>query len=290
VVIIAAQMLANMVVHTNAAIQEGYFNGAWQIIGNLLGLIGLIAAIRFEAGLPTVVAAFMLGPLLATVANGVHLFVYRHPWMRPAFSFVSWSLARETASLGVWFLLLQLVVSIVPAVPHLVTSRVLGLPAVAVFSVAWRLASAAVLLQRIVLNPLWPAYAEARTRGDWNWVRRTVQRSVVVSGTTGLAASIALVAGGNWIISVWVGAEVVPPAGVLSGIAMWVLTSSFLGPLAMLLNGMGRIRVQALFGSVFVLFFTVVSLVLARKYGLAGVAWGYGVAYTLPSLLVAGCL
>ena len=288
--ILAFNMAVSVVVHTNVALQEGYRNGAWQIVGSITGLLGLIVAIQLKAGLPVLITCYLLGPLLASVANGIHLFYDRHPWTRPALSAVQWSLVREMASLGFWFFLFQVQLSFNAAVPNVVTSRVLGLDKVAVFSITWRLASVAVFLQSVMVRSLWPAYAEARVRGDWAWVRSAVSRSLALSTIVGVTGGLVLVQWGAPIISAWAGADVVPPQGVLWGLAVWVVSSSIYGPLTTFLNGMGMIKVQVLFGIVFSCVLVILCSLLTKPFGLVGLSWAYGAAYTVPSVVVAGLI
>ena len=167
-------------------------------------------------------------------------------------------------------------------------SHLLGLEYVAIFAVAFKLASVSVLIQSVLLTPLWPAYAEARTRGDWSWLERTLKRSLMLCGAIGLITSIIMVVFGSPIIKIWVGADTIPPRGVLWGLGVWVLSWSLYGPLSMFLNGMGRIRIQALYGIIFSVFMLCLCIVFTRYFDLVGSAWAYGAAYSFPSLVVSG--
>ena len=95
---------------------------------------------------------------------------------------------------------------------------------------------------------------------------------------------------GSKIIKVWIGTSIVPPDEVLWSLGAWVITSSIYAPLTMFLNGMGRIKIQAICGVMCTGFMLYTIVVLTRNFDLAGCAWAYGLAYTVPSIMVAGVI
>lgn len=288
VVMSALNMALSPILRVNMALQEDYINGLWQAVGNVVGLVALIAAIRFGAGLSVLLACYMLGPIVSTVVNGLLLFFYRHPWIRPTLDDIRWADAWGLAKLGFWFLVIQVATSLNSVIPTLVISHILGLEHVAVFSIALRLASVALIIQYAILTPLWPAYAEAAKRGDWVWVVKTLKRSILLSTGIGAAMSASMIVLGPIIIMAWVGANAVPPEGVLWGLAAWIISCSINGPLAVLLSGLGQIKIQALAGVVFSIFMLVSSILFTEYFNLPGAAWAFGITYTLPSMIVGG--
>ncbi len=285
VIIFALNVALSVIIRVNMALQQGYINGVYQIFGNILGLLALIVSIKLKAGLPVLVASYMFGPVLATVANGFYLFLYKCPWAKPSLRHLDISIARDLLVLGVWFLLLQVVVTFNNAIPNLVISHILGLEYVSIFAIAFKLAGVAVIIQTVIVAPLWPAYAEARTSGDWSWLERTLKKNLMLCGAIGLITSIVMVVFGSPIIRIWAGSDFVPPRGVLWGLGAWVLTCSLHGPLTIFLNGMGRIRIQSLYGIIFSVFMLCFCIFLTKYFNLAGSAWAFGSAYSFPSLI-----
>ena len=73
----------------------------------------------------------------------------------------------------------------------------------------------------MLLAPLWPAYGEARERGDHAWVKKTLIRSLFIAvGFAAVAATI-LLAAGPWFMRLWVGDAVTPSSLLLLGLALW---------------------------------------------------------------------
>ena len=63
--------------------QEMFVASAWQALGSLLGLAGVIVAVAVGASLPYLVLAVAVAPALALAGNGGELFFRRRPWLRP---------------------------------------------------------------------------------------------------------------------------------------------------------------------------------------------------------------
>ncbi|MGH9840087.1 MAG: oligosaccharide flippase family protein [Blastocatellia bacterium] len=82
------------------AFQEGYVYQIWTGAGGLFAAFGLWTAIRFEAGLPWLCAAFLGGMLMADLASSVYLFGWRRRWMMPRLRDFDRTRARLLLRLG----------------------------------------------------------------------------------------------------------------------------------------------------------------------------------------------
>ena len=72
--------------------QEGFIDSAWTAASKLLALTGLFIVVKLQRGLPWLVFAVVGLPVLVTCANGVALFFFRKPELKPRFEDVSWEL------------------------------------------------------------------------------------------------------------------------------------------------------------------------------------------------------
>ncbi|MEY2880576.1 MAG: hypothetical protein RLZZ15_2956 [Verrucomicrobiota bacterium] len=117
-----------------------------------------------------------------------------------------------------------------------------GFEASAAFAILQRLFGAVQQGHALLLGPLWPAYAEAATRGDAAWLRRSFRISITL--TLGAAAAVAGIAAlVPWILPRWLGAEAPAlTAGFVwltaGGIALAMVAQAF----AWFLLGLGRLQ------------------------------------------------
>ncbi len=267
--------------------QEGFASNLWQCLGSVLGLVGVLAAIALEAGLPWLVLAMSGGPLVALALNWGAFFGAR-PWLRPRWSAVSAAEARAVSHIGLLFFVLQVAGAVAYASDNLVIAQLLGPEAVTEYAVPARLFLIAPTLLGMVLNPLWPAYGEAAARGEMAWVHRTLRRSLAAALLVAAPFAVALVALGPQIIRLWVGDQVAPSLPLLLGFGAWTLVSCLGGVVAMLLNGLTVIRFQAVTATLTAAVAIGLKLALAGPAGLPGVIWASAIASICCTLIPSG--
>jgi O-antigen/teichoic acid export membrane protein len=264
--------------------QDGVINDLWSGIGNVTGLIGVLVVIYLRGGLPWLVVAFSGAPILATFMNGLLLFVFQRPWLRPKPDNFSAECLRRLFGLGSMFLLLQVSMSLGFLSDNIIVAHAISANAVAQYAVPQRMFGFASILVGLLLGPLWPAYGEAVARGDHEWVRRTFRRSLKYAMLVSGAAAALFVIFGHGIVQLWVGSSINPSLILLVGFGIWTVMSSAGSAIAIFLNGAGVLRFQigtALSMAIAAVF---LKLLLATRMGVAGIIWGTDLAYLFVAL------
>lgn len=266
-------------------LQQGYVNSMFVGGGNIMGLVLVVVAIQMRLGLPWLVLAMAGAPLLATLVNGFAL-VARSPWLRPSLHDMNFAVARSLLRVGLLFLVLQLAVAVAFTSNSLIIAAMIGPSAVADYAVVSKLFMIPTLLVSFALGPLWPAYREALSRGDVQWVRRTFRRSIRLSLSVAGPVSAALVVLGLPVIAVWVGTSSVQPSfGLVVAIGIWTPLSAVGTAVAMLLNGAQVMRFQVVVALLMATANILLSIVLTSRIGVAGVVWGSIIAYSAFELI-----
>jgi O-antigen/teichoic acid export membrane protein len=265
--------------------QEAFWNDLWLAVGSLLGLVGIFAAMRLQAGSPGLILALVGAPVLALLINGLILFGVRRPGLRPQFSKVSNTMARGIANLGVQFFILQIAVAVAYTADRIVIAQIMGAEMVPQYGVPQRLFGMVSMLVGFVLIPLWPAYGEALAQGDFSWIRRTLFKSIRLVLLVTLPASLFLVVFGNYFIDLWVGSAIQPTFLLLLGLGLWTVISSVGNALAMALNGLSIIRLQVFLAVIMAAVNLTLSIVFTTRYGVAGPVWGSVISYTFIVLI-----
>jgi O-antigen/teichoic acid export membrane protein len=265
--------------------QEGFFNSIWQALGNLFGLGSVLLAIHLKANLPWLVFAMAGVPILATAMNGLVLFCFRRPWLIPKIKFVSFVVAQRVLKTGFLFLILQIAGAIGYQSDNFVISHFLGASYVPQYSIPMKLFMQVPLLLGFVLSPLWPAYGEAITRRDVAWIRKTFSRSIKFSLSVNIIPALLLIIYAPAIINIWVGSKIMPPFILLLGLGIWTILTSLGGPIAVLLNGTGAIKIQIICASLMGISNILVSIFLVSKIGVAGPIYGTLITWTFFNLI-----
>jgi O-antigen/teichoic acid export membrane protein len=265
--------------------QEGFTNGLWNAVGAVIGLGGMLVAIRVRAPLPWLVLAVAGAPVIATILNGILLFGWRRRWLRPRLGLASWDTVRSLIGLGLLFFVLQGAAAVAFGSDNFITAQVLGPTAVVQYSVPARLFTIPTLLLAMALTPLWPAYGEALSRGDTAWLRRTLFVSLVGTTAVALLMSAALCLTARPILRLWVGHDLGVPMALLVGLAAMAVLNGSGHCLAMFLNGTGALRFPAACAVVMTAAVIVLKLLFARWWGVSGIVWGNVAGVTLLDAL-----
>jgi O-antigen/teichoic acid export membrane protein len=266
-------------------LQEGYLNSAFVAAGNLLALAALLAVIGLRLGLPVLVVALMGAPLLTGLLNAGLLFGRQRPWLTPRIERVDGPTVSVLLRSGWQFLVLQLAMAAAFYSDSLIAARIIGPTAVAEYAVAVRLFLIPTILVTAGLSPLWPAYGEAIARGDIEWIRVTLRRSLALAILITLPLSVLLALAAEPILYVWIGEAVRPPPALIAGMAAWTVLNAIGTAVAMYLNGLHLLRVQVVTAVVMAVLNVTLSVVLAMRIGVAGVILGTVIAYPLSTLI-----
>ncbi len=265
--------------------QEGFVNSAWLALGNLLGLGGVLLVIHLQAGLPWLVLMLAGAPVLALLLNGIILFRFRRPWLRPRWEFVESDAVRRLLDLGGAFFVLQVAVAVTFSSDNIVAAQVLGAEAVSDYGVPMRLFMTVSLLVGMALQSFWPAYGEAIARQDIRWVRRTLTRSLVATVAVSTFPALFLILFGRPLILWWTAGEIETSLVLLTGLAIWTVLSATGNALAMFLNGANIIRFQAICAVLLMVAALAAKIFFARRFGVPGIVWGTVGAYVLFTVL-----
>jgi O-antigen/teichoic acid export membrane protein len=288
---LVACMLINLpfgtVQRVQIGLQEGYRASAWNGLGAPLGLGFMAVAISLHLGLAWIVAATTGGLLLASAMNFAVFFFRKRPDLRPAIRDFDPVAAEGLLGAGVGFFVLQLGVVVTFQTDAIVLARIIGPSAVTTYSIPLRLFLFVPLALGLVLAPLWPAYGEALARGDRDWVRQTLVRSLRLTVVVSVAASLILALAAPTLVHLWVGGGVSPRGSLVVAFAIFAVVISASNALSMFLNGTHVIRLQAVLTSVMIFANLGLSIVLTRRVGISGVLWGTIVAQTTCFLIPA---
>jgi O-antigen/teichoic acid export membrane protein len=139
----------------------------------------------------------------------------------------------------------------------------------------------------LVVVAQWPAYGEASTRGDLEWIRRTFARTIRLSLLLAIPFAIILITSGRALIRLWAGPEVVPSTELLVGMSIWSVLLVLGSVVAALLNGLHVVKFQAVTALLMATANIALSIYLVGKIGVLGAIVGTISAYTIFSFLPA---
>jgi O-antigen/teichoic acid export membrane protein len=260
-----------------AAAQQIWLTGIWTAAGSLLGLGAVALAGWWGSNVTGFMLAACVLPLLPGAGTWLSLW-RRFPWSRPV-------TAPAAFPPGLWrdsglFFLPQLGSAINGTFLPMLVAVFAGPLAAGTFGVLQRIFGFGLQIQNLTLMPAWPAYSHAAARGDLAFVRKTYRMSWWL--TLGLFVA-PLVLATAWIpavVQLWLGADapVISPA-LLWAVSGWYVLQLCGQPIAMVLNGVGRMESLAVLGWAGLFLALALCSVLGPRWGALGVVAAMAAPY-----------
>lgn len=268
---------------------RGAIANRWLGAGVLLAAgLGIACSV---AGVP--LAAFVLAMVGAPALMGLVCLAWtlrRNEKVRPSRASVSMTEFRTLRRSSLWFFLIDVSAAVGYQTDVVVVATVLGARDAGVYSVCMRIFALVTASISPALLQLWPAFADAYTRGDASWIRSRLRATVLVGGLIGVGASLALVIVGPSLISAWLTPEVVPPRSLMMLCGLWTVYQLVSAPFFLLMNATNRVRVHARLAVGVACVNVPLSVWLAFAVGLPGPVLGSvlatGLVTAVPGLLV----
>lgn len=279
----ALSIPASVVQKVQIGLQQSFMNSLWQAGGSLLGLVSMLIVIWMQGSLAMLVLALVSAPLVAAVANTTAFFAGAGRDLRPSLYLVSREAMAATGRMGSLFFLLQLIGAMAMGADTIIVAQIAGAATVAQYAVPERMFAIVSMVIAMALAPLWPAYGEAIERGDRDWVRRTLGRSLLVSVVAAGGMSLVLVLLGRPLLHLWVGDAVQPTMLLLLGLGVWRIVEACGNAVAYYLNGANLMRVQVIIGIGSATAKVALKIALVESIGPAGIPWGGAIAFIVTA-------
>lgn len=270
--------------------QEGYNFQLFQLLGSFISFLSLILCVYFEIGLPGLVFAYSFGSIIASILNAVVLFKNKYRYLLPRFEHFKIKESRILFNTGLSFFVLSMFSLISSTSDNIIIARLLSPSKVVNFEIVKKIFLFSMITQ-FLIQPLWPAFNEAISKGDLIWVRKTFNKAMKLSIGFGAVISLPLLMFGKQIIFYWVGGVYIPSWMLLFGFYLFVFQANYGGVMSTLLNGANMLRKQIVFiglASVTSLF---LKFTLTKQFGIEGIIWAtlisYSVFYILPTWFIA---
>jgi O-antigen/teichoic acid export membrane protein len=268
----ALNLAAGLFDRVTTACQDGWVSAGCQVAGSAISLALVGLACSLGAGLPIVAAGWAAGALFGMAINAVIARMRYGGWAMPRVaSFSAGEMCRLLAD-GWQFMLLGFIGLItLQSDPLLIGIWDIfhkspgGSRAIAEMAIPLRFFNIIGAVIFMFLAPLWPAYADARARGDIEWSRRTLVRSLFATAAVAMFLIVPATLWGETLLAWWVGEDIAVPSSLLLAFGGWAIVTLVAYPIVMYLNGFGQLRFQLGIGLIFML------CVLPAKF--LGLAW-----------------
>ncbi len=264
--------------------QQGWMHNISQAVFGMGSLVGVVIAAHEHWRLSGYMAAALL-PLVLSNAGLLIFQLGQLGWFDLRGIRCRWETMRSLLGLGAYFSVQQVHLVLLVALPQVMISICMGAVAVTPFNLAQRLFNLFAIIQNAFMLPLWPAYSDAKARGDFRWIRRTLSFSLAATLCCTIAPMLLGALLARPILNLWVGGRAVLPSEPLIWLLFaWNALVFLQQPFGYLLAGMSEVRRLTFCAAISATISAILMHAWVQRYAQEGVVWGLIVGF-MPYLL-----
>ncbi|MEX2566529.1 MAG: oligosaccharide flippase family protein [Cyclobacteriaceae bacterium] len=247
--------------------KASFFN----FLGSLFSLLVIFILTKTtEGNLINLGAALSFTPVLVLISSSI--WFYNHDYQRfaPSFKCIDFSLAKDLMSLGTKFFIIQIGALVLFSTNNVIISQLFGPREVTPFNISYKLFSVITMGFGIVVTPLWSAFTDAYTRGEYGWIKSTLAKIRTIWIFASLA-SVLMIFASPFLYKVWIGDSVEVPFSLSVAMSTYVIASIWQTMHVFFLNGIGKIKLQLILVSISALLNIPMAIFLGKHFGLVGI-------------------
>lgn len=214
------------------------------MLSNLSNLIGVFLVTQLaQPSLLILTTVFSLSPLLVYVFATLHFFRKSYYHLRPSVKLIRMKYAKELMNKSSQFFIIQIASVVVFSSSNILITQYLGNENVAVYNAVYKYFSILLIVQEIILAPMWSAITDAYLKADMVWINTIMvrlNRNVLFFGVVSLVMAIL----SPWVYQLWIGDSLQIPMEISAYMAVYIMLNIFTRTYSSFINGVGKIRVQ----------------------------------------------
>jgi O-antigen/teichoic acid export membrane protein len=270
--------------------QLGWVSGVWNAVSGVVCLGLIILGRHCGVGFVMFVGLAMSAPVIGNIGIIGHTFHILGKKFSGMTGHYERGLPATLLRQGLLFLVPQIWSVMANSAPSVIIASALGTTAVTPFNICQRLTNALLQIQQLPLAGLWPAYAEAKTRGDYDWVWRIFVKSLYYTAITGIIFALGTMFAGKMAVSLWTNGAITLNSQLLIGFGIWVGYIGSVGAIPYFLNGCGELHGQALGSATSAGLLLLLTPLMVKPFGATGAVYAMiisaslGIMFVLPSI------
>jgi len=209
-------------------------------------ILGILFYIKYSGMHPSllyIITLLSVTPLLFNIVFNIYFFSTRYADIRPSFDSYEKSHLKEIMNLGGMFFVIQIAVLVMYATDNLIITQLFGPESVTMYSLVYRYFSIINFVFAIVNAPLWTMYVDAYSKGELNWISRSIKKLLKLFYVFVLAVIIMLLCS-KVFFHLWISKSFDAPLLLESLVGFYVLSLVWGNIWVIPLNASGKIKLQ----------------------------------------------
>jgi len=180
-------------------------------------------------------------PLLVFLFANIYLFTGKYKVVKPEIKFFDKTKIKHILGLGIKFFLIQIASLIIFQTDNFIILHYLSAEDVTPYNIVFKYFSVVPMMYSIFATPLWNAYTDAAVRNDFEWIRKTIKKQIVILFFF-ICSAIVLFFISKELIMYWIGKELHLSFDLLLGMTLYSIISVWNGVFSALLGGLSKVR------------------------------------------------
>lgn len=266
--------------------QEPMMADMFGCISQLLSLLMIILLKQFTTGsLMNVAVCFSISPILVYFISYPYTFRKRFPRLMPSIKSVNLSLVKDIAGIGFQFFFIQVVCLLLFQSSNIIIAQVFSPAEVTPYNIGYRYLNVITVFFMIIITPLWSAITDAYTKQDYRWIQKSISVMIRI-WLVFLLLVVILYFSSDFLITLWVGNEVIVSKSILLAISCFVSIDMWNRIFASFANGTSHLKIQLYSAILEGVIFIPLALSLSESMGVASVAWALMGVSLIPAVVL----
>ena len=265
------QMIFNVITAVVSAHQKVALASAFPVIGNLCSVIVIyLLNIFTKPSLTNLASAISYIPALVLMISSFILYTGKLKPVKPSVSYFDKSNIKDILNLGIKFFIIQIQMIVLYQATNILISNVSSPSDVTSYNIAYKYIGVASMTFNIILAPLWPAFTDAYMKNDWSWMKQIYGKMRKVYAIL-LGGVILMVILSPVAYKLWIGDRAIIPLTMTVVVALFVIVHAWDAFQIILINGIGKVKLQTYITLVGLICHIPLSLLLGKHIGAIGV-------------------
>ncbi len=269
------------------SLQMSSFVNFNQLLSNVFSLIFVfVLKYLFVRSLLIIAIAYSLSLIFSNIIFTI-IFFKKNKVYIPNIKSYNISYIRDITSLGLQFFIIQIAVIILFSTDKILITQLFGPDSVPNYDIVLKLFSIFLLLQNILISPLWPAYTDAFYRNDFLWIKKAIKKQfkIYVLFVIGIIILAILT---KQIIKIWIGKIIEVPNMLILSFSIFTMISLWNNIFSYLLNAINILNIQVITAVIAMIINIPVSIIFVKVFNMGVYGIVFGTVLSLLLFAIAG--
>lgn len=238
------QLILKLITSVYTGDQDHSLQGKMGFIMSMVSLFMVWLLIQVaESSLLLFGTIFSLIPVIVLFVLNFVAFSTKYRKYKPKRRYFKKYYFRDIFGLGLSFFVIQVSVIIIFSTDNFIITQLFSPEEVVPYNIAYKYVGIPNMLLVIILTPYWSSITDAYTRGELNWIKKSMKNLMGIA-LLAIVLVFVLLFLSPMAYKIWIGEAVSIPFSLTAYMAVYFIATICYTPFNFFLNGIGKIRLQ----------------------------------------------